>query len=250
MNMNSPTGKKILALVRKGDYAHAGEEEAVDIVFKNIPKDPARALLDIGCGRGGTAHYVQSKGWGKVTGVDIDTESIAYAGAAYPEIDLITADAMSLKDKVSKKFDIIYLFNALYALPDHPRLLEQLRNLARPGGQLIVFDYLRKSDKDTFPFKDWNALYMPTVRDAFSASGWQVGDIIDISRLYEKWYGELVSRIKENAAGITSLAGEEWFDFVKAFYQHLLESIEKGVLGGAIIYSLSSQGNPFPGLSK
>ncbi len=29
MNMNSFEGKRILALIREGDYAHAGEEEAI-----------------------------------------------------------------------------------------------------------------------------------------------------------------------------------------------------------------------------
>lgn len=79
MDMNSPLGKKVLSIVRKADYAHAGEEEAIEIVFKNIPKDSKRLLLDVGCGRGKTAQSVQHKGWGKVTGIDIDSDLINYA---------------------------------------------------------------------------------------------------------------------------------------------------------------------------
>ena len=52
--MNSPEGKQILALVRKGDFAHPGEE-AIDICFSSLEKDPSREVIDIGCGRGGTA---------------------------------------------------------------------------------------------------------------------------------------------------------------------------------------------------
>ncbi len=37
MNMNSFEGKRIVALVREGDYAHAGEEEAIERAFRSIP---------------------------------------------------------------------------------------------------------------------------------------------------------------------------------------------------------------------
>ncbi len=53
MDMNSPMGKQILALIRDGDYAHAGEEEAIELTLKNVSKDPGRRVLDVGCGRGG-----------------------------------------------------------------------------------------------------------------------------------------------------------------------------------------------------
>jgi cyclopropane fatty-acyl-phospholipid synthase-like methyltransferase len=55
MNMNSFEGKRILALVRDGDYAHAGEEEAIERVFRAIPKHAGSSLLDVGCGCGGSS---------------------------------------------------------------------------------------------------------------------------------------------------------------------------------------------------
>ena len=53
MNMNSFEGKRILALIRDGDYAHAGEEEAIECALGSIPKDSRDWMLDVGCGRGG-----------------------------------------------------------------------------------------------------------------------------------------------------------------------------------------------------
>jgi len=53
MRMNSPTGKKILALVREGDYAHPGEEAAIGLVMRDFAPDPGRLILDVGCGPGG-----------------------------------------------------------------------------------------------------------------------------------------------------------------------------------------------------
>lgn len=242
MEMNSPIGKQILALVRQGDYAHAGETEAIDLVFKKIPKDPSRLLLDVGCGRGGTAHYIQTNGWGKVTGIDIDAASIVYAKQTYPETEFLTADATTLFKTLKRSFDIIYLFNVLYALSDHPRVLGELRKVIRPSGQLIIFDYLTfTQNKDDFPFKEWNPLDLLRIRSHMKDTGWRIVKEEDVSGLYEKWYLDLVSRIKTNRESITTLAGKEWFDFTFAFYEKILNAIKGGLLGGAILY-----GEPLP----
>ncbi len=48
MNMNSFEGKRILALIREGDQAHAGQEEAPARSFRSIPKNADSRLLDVG----------------------------------------------------------------------------------------------------------------------------------------------------------------------------------------------------------
>jgi hypothetical protein len=65
MQMESFSGIQLLALIRERDYAHAGEEEAIEITLRNHPKRADRLLLDVGCGLGGTANYVQNHGWAK-----------------------------------------------------------------------------------------------------------------------------------------------------------------------------------------
>jgi ubiquinone/menaquinone biosynthesis C-methylase UbiE len=239
MEMNSPLGKEILALVRKADYAHAGEEEAIGIVFKDIPKDANRFLLDVGCGRGGTAQYVQRGGWGKVVGIDIDSGSIDYAKKTYPDIEFIAGDAMSLARDLSRQFDIIYLFNVFYAISDHRIALEQFRKLSFEAGQLVIFDYLLKPQRrEVFPFKEWNPLDFSVMPGLFSAAGWRVVKSDDISALYRKWYEKLVFRIETSSQKIIALAGEEWLDFVRSFYGKILNAIEENLLGGAIVYAL------------
>ena len=236
--MNSPIGKQILALVRKSDYAHAGEEEAIDLTFESISKDPDRLLLDVGCGRGGTAHYIQRRGWGTVLGADIDSDSITYARKTYPEIEFTVADVKLLSETLSKRFDLIYLFNSFYAFLDHSRALEQLRRVSCESGQLIIFDYfIRSRSRGSFPFREWNPLDISTVRTLFSGSNWYVTKVNDISDFYANWYLDLVLRIETRAGEIIDLAGEEWFRFVRSFYHKVLASIEKGILGGTIVYA-------------
>jgi len=86
MRLNSYQGKRLLALARGADYAHAGEAEAIDLVWSGLPKSRTQNVLDAGCGRGGTAAYVYHAGWGRVTGIDIEAESIVRARCRSPRI--------------------------------------------------------------------------------------------------------------------------------------------------------------------
>ena len=240
MDMNSPIGKEILALVRKGDYAHAGEEEAVDLVFKNIPRDPKRLLIDVGCGRGGTANYIQNKGWGRVTGIDIDAESIVYAKKRYPDIEFLASDIIKPEVRLQNRFDIAYLFNSFYAFPDHVGALREIRSLCRARlGQVIIFDYTLKAGSGReFPFEDWNPIDLSVAKTLFDEADFRISKIEDISHLYKIWYNRLVSLIEKNSSLITALAGREWFDYVASFYRGIAGAIARDILGGAIIYAV------------
>ena len=88
MRMNHPDGKRLLAAVRDGDFAHAGEEAAVRMAWKRLPKRPDQSCLDAGCGRGGTAALVQSQGWGQVVGLDIDAETISFVAERLPGLEV------------------------------------------------------------------------------------------------------------------------------------------------------------------
>ena len=132
MNMNSFEGKRILALVRDGDYAHAGEEEAIERSFRSIQKHSARWLLDVGCGRGGSADYLRRNGWGHVEKIDRDAESVEYARATYPEIGFHICDVLDVPRTVTRTFDVIYMLNAFYAFDRQREALAELRKVAKP----------------------------------------------------------------------------------------------------------------------
>ena len=53
--------------------------------------------------------------------------------------------------------------------------------------------------------------------------------------LYRKWYGSLTARIDERSQDIVALGGKEWFLFMRGFYGDILEAVDRGLLGGAVI---------------
>lgn len=241
MRMNSPEGKQILALVRKGDFAHPGEEQAIDICFSSLQRDPSREVIDIGCGRGGTAEYVRQRGWGNVTGVDIDPESISYAIKRYPKVRFVVGDVTIIGSLWRSHFDLAYLLNTFYAFAEQKQALKEISLVTRVNSRLMIFDYVdvsgsfHKEAGDRLPH--WLPIRIEMLKSVLKDSGWKFVTHENITDRYFYWYHELCSRIKKHEAQIINSHGRTWYDYVHSFYDYVLLLIERGILGGAIIWA-------------
>jgi cyclopropane fatty-acyl-phospholipid synthase-like methyltransferase len=239
MRMNSATGKAILSLVREGDYAHPGEEQAIELVFASLPKQADRQLLDLGCGRGGTADYVRRHGWGEVTAVDIDAETLAEAPKQYPSVNFVVDDATKIGSRWQNKFDLLYLFNSFYAFPDQLAALRQMRKVARVGAQLAIFEYIDvhgefskyANEQQSF----WQPIHLLSFPESLRLAGWELQRTEDISPQYLLWYQQLCARFAARKEDIVSQFGTEWYDYAAQTYLDLLALVGNGVVGGAII---------------
>lgn len=235
--MNSFRGKQVLALVRDGDFAHAGEEDAIEMTLAKTAKDPARRLLDAGCGRGGTAAYMQHHGWGRVTGFDIDAASIESARAAYPALRFFACDMLRLPEKADHDFDLITFFNVLYAIPEQAAALAALAAVAAPGAELLLFDYSAGATAEADD--GWDFLPAPLDPTALPVllrtAGWELQDIEDITDAYVRWYVALVAKITAKRNAIEDLAGPEGYAHVLGRYSDLLARLEDGRLSGVIV---------------
>jgi ubiquinone/menaquinone biosynthesis C-methylase UbiE len=241
MQMNSYTGKQLLAIVRDSDYAHAGEEEAIELALRPVPRPPDQLLLDVGCGRGGTAKYVQDHGWGTVVGIDVEPDSIARARRVYPDIAFHACDVVQAGSVIDSEHDLIYLFNSFYAFEDQPQALATLARLAKPSGQLVLFDYTDRGGYGSDPLAcDGEPFLAHPVRpgaigDMLRPAGWQLTEVEDLTAAYDRWYDSLLERIDAKRARLVDVVGMDGFDFVRGMYAALLGAIRGGSLGGAVV---------------
>ncbi|MEW6036781.1 MAG: methyltransferase domain-containing protein [Pseudomonadota bacterium] len=236
--MNSPAGKAILARARNGDYAHPGEEDAIIAAVDGLPRDGIRRLLDVGCGRGGTADWFQRHGWGEVTGVDIDAASIGYARERYPEVRFMQQDVCRMEPAQFGGFDLIYLFTALYAFPDQAEALRRMRMAARPGGILLLVDYTRPAGQPPPPelgSEIGNPIESETVADTLAATGWKLQAREDWSRRFAGWYEDLLKRFARERDWIVDTHGPDWYGYVTGWYGTLGKTLAEGRLGGALV---------------
>jgi SAM-dependent methyltransferase len=243
-DMNSFLGKQVLSLVRNGDFAHAGELEAIELAMSSVPKRADQKLLDAGCGRGGTSAYLQQHGWGQVTGVDVEADSIAYARRTYPGVRFLVCDLHEVTGAVGREFDAICMFNVFYALPDHVAALRALKAIALPGATLMIFDYVDHGSYRQRAIEGGHFLPNPPLRSRLSetltAGGWQERAIDDIDDDYRRWYVTLVERIEAKRAAIEALAGANGYATVLRRYSELLAALCDGRLGGTVIRAVAA----------
>ncbi len=239
--MNNATGKRLLALIRDGDYAHPGEEEANELLFAGVRPDSLRRVLDAGCGSAGTAAWVQARGLGAVTGVEIDAATASLARERHPEVTVIEGDLQRASSLLAGPFDLVYSMTALYAAPDQATVFRELGALAAPGAELRLLEYA--DPRGSFaaatagdPSRGWwHPLRPHRLPDLLSSAGWTGVESRDLTPEFILWYRRLCQRIAAKQRQIVQGFGPEWYEFVAREYAGILEMARAGVLGGVLV---------------
>jgi len=123
--------------VRWGQGVHIKHElmEGIHSFFvQNIA--PGACVLDVGCGIGAVAHAIAAATTGRVIGVDLEPESVAFAQAHYqlPNLEFRVMDAT--RDSVNTPVDVVVLSSLLEHIEDRVGLLKDLQSTIQP--QLIL----------------------------------------------------------------------------------------------------------------
>jgi len=234
--MNSFENKTYLASIRGGDFAHPGEEEAIDLVLSYLRPEPRETVLDAGCGLGATADAIGKKTGAVVVGVDLDAESIGYANARYQDSQFIPGDITELGAMSLPKIDIIYAFNSLYACPDLDGCFAAFGQVASADCRIGVFDYVAY---DAAALAETGCLppsvhSMAEMRQVPERHGWACMSIVNLDLEYAHWYARFLARMDENKDALTNARSTAFFDEVRGKYAEMHRCIEQGVLGGAL----------------
>ena len=235
--MNSPEGKTILAKARGGDFAHPGEEEAILLVTSGLKRENIQRVLDVGCGRGGTAAWFQRNDWGKIVGIDLDEASIAYAQHTYPEIEFLTLDVAKLATWRPEPFDFAYLLNSFYAFPNQRLALRNITTVCRPSASLCIFDYA-KSRGSTLPASLGADIGQPIITEDMAIwlneSGWNSVTFEDCTAQYVVWYDSLLRSFQREEGWIVEKFGDHWRRYVVDWYGSLRMALAVGDLRGVL----------------
>ena len=243
--MNNATGKRLLALVREGDYAHPGEEAANELLFAGVRPDWRRRVLDAGCGGAGAAAWVQARGLGAITGIELDTATAALARERHPEVTVVEGDLQQAGRVLAGPFDLVYSMTAVYAAPDQAAVFGELATLAAPGAELRLLEYADPRDLFTSTTAGdptwgwWHPLRPYELPDLLTSAGWTAVQTRDLHPEFALWYRQLCRRIAEKRHEITHAFGRDWYDFVVKEYTGILEMVRTGVLGGVLVRAVA-----------
>ena len=106
-----------------------------------MPPDPRRRVLDAGCGGAGTAAWVQGRGLGAVTGIELDPATARLARERHPDVTVVEGDLQRASAALAGAFDLFYSMTAIYAVPDQAAMFRELGALAAPGAELRLLEY-------------------------------------------------------------------------------------------------------------
>ncbi len=239
--MNNATGKRLLALVREADYAHPGEVAANELLFVGMRPDPGRRILDAGCGGAGTASWVRGRGFGAVTGIEIDAATARLARERHPEVTVVEGDLRRATEVLDGPFALIYSMTAIYAAHDQDDVFRELGALAAPGAELRLLEYADPEGRfaetaSSNPSRGWWRPLAPRdLPDILAAAGWTSVQVRDLHPEFVHWYGDLCSRIARKRDEIVRDFGREWYDFVASEYAGILGLVRERALGGVLV---------------
>lgn len=243
---NVPNAKRLLlSTLRDGDYAHAGDKEAIDLVLKTIlsinPNIKNGKILDVGCGFGGTLEYLKIQGFKALYGIDINQDSIDYARGKYAEINFTQMDALEA-DNLQGKLDLILLFNSIYAISDKARLLQVLNKIANPNAILVIFDYSVKDNKKALDIKDFAGKPMyPIELTSFSQelteANWNILQTNDLSTQFIIWYEQFLDKLQGQKKNLESKFLKTDIEQVENSFSYFLSELKTDKMGGIVIYA-------------
>lgn len=243
---NNPTSKRLLlSALRNGDYAHAGDEDAIDLVIRQLlvtqPHIKKGKVLDVGCGFGGTLGYLKTKGFTSLYGIDIHAEAIHYAQAKYSGITFETLNAFEAY-RLGLKFDLIVLFNSVYAIHDKKKLLQVLNEISNPNAILVIFDYSAKDYGKTLDIKDFSGKPMYPIQitpflEELRRTHWELLEIQDLSGQFFTWYDEFLTKLDQQRKALESTFSQSDIEQVEDSFTYFCSHLKTGKMGGVVIYA-------------
>ena len=130
-----------MSLVRPGKF------DITDRAMELCGLEKGAAVLDVGCGDGTAAEYLQDKYGYKVTGIDMNLAKISEGKERNSQLDLRIGDGEFLDDFTSYSFDCVMMECSLSLINLPDEALHEAYCVLKKGGKLFISDlYIKNPD--------------------------------------------------------------------------------------------------------
>jgi tocopherol O-methyltransferase len=135
--------------------------------------EPGERVLDAGCGVGGSALWLAGERGAQVVGITPVEGHVGRANAAAAEAGAAAAVRFEVGNYAKTRFpdasfDVVWALESLCHASDKPAIYREFARVLRPGGRLVMAEYLRHS-------RDLPAAGERLVREWLD--GWAIPDI-------------------------------------------------------------------------
>jgi cyclopropane fatty-acyl-phospholipid synthase-like methyltransferase len=203
-----------------------------DFILEKASLDPSR-WLDVGCGNGGSVHYLESRGW-EATGLEVSEHSVQTAAEYFGvELEQQTLNSYTAENP-DAEFDGISMFGYLDLVQDPMRDLQTASEMLREGGVLALhvpqYDSVSLQVQQAFPDQavrvlGWNMLHFYTeqsLRNAFKQTGFEA----QTSLYYGLDFYELLTNLCLTVDGVIESEMYEYFMKQLNEFQEVIDQSE------------------------
>jgi SAM-dependent methyltransferase len=235
----------LLQLVWGDGFLSPGGADEVARVLEGVDLR-GRRVLDIGCGLGGVdVLLVREHQAASVVGIDLEPELVRLARQRFAaaglagriEAQVVEPGPFGFADA---SFDVVFSKDSLVQIPDKRAIFAEVLRVLRPGGLLVMSDWLRGGEGAYSPemleyFRlegiTYNMASIEQSRAALEAAGFADIQIRDRN----EWYRQLATREAASLAGewyptLLERLGEERAQHFVINWRQLVLVLERGEL--------------------
>jgi tocopherol O-methyltransferase len=204
------------------------------------------AILDVGCGFGGSSIYLAKTYWAMVTGITISSVQAAMARQAADRANVraqflvMDADHIALRGQ----FDVVWSIEAIAHFAMKAHFFAQAAALLKPGGTLALLDWFKQPDLTAAqqrayiaPIERGMLVELQTMTDythMIRAGGLDSVHRHDLSARCAKTWDVSITLIKQKALWQLARAqGLEFLRFLRSF-----QTMQKAFASGSLVYGM------------
>ena len=110
---------------------------------------PGDRVVDVGCGYGASSRLLAAELGARPVGYTLSSAQAAYAASQEPRVEVRVADWLAA-DEEDGAADAVVAIESLSHMPDKARAFAQCARVLRPGGRLVLCDWLACSERSAW----------------------------------------------------------------------------------------------------
>ncbi|CAE7246589.1 VTE4 [Symbiodinium pilosum] len=200
------------------------------------PEAP-KAILDVGCGVGGSSRHLQKKYGAKVTGITLSPKqqqqatSLSVKSGQADSCEFKVADALKMPFP-DDSFDLVWSLESGEHMPEKAKFMSEMHRVCKPGGRIILVTWVHRNLTKDEALKPKEQRLLKQISKAYHLPDWCSMDDycqIAVANLGMTGVASKVERAEIESAAVLPpkelrIRSEDWSQFIAPFWSAVIQT--------------------------